>query len=259
MTPHLCPYPFTVDIAKAIETSISPARLELYQQQSKGSKEDALILYCWNISLCQSLYWPLHALEIVLRNAMAEKIKLTFGPDWYEDLTRFSTSKRDKAVKETAQIIKAKEKLDDASRPYNHDNIVAASTLGFWHGLLKSEYETSLWKPHFEDLLEVNDREEAWKKINQMKRLRNNIAHYEPIFVWANKSKRELYREYKMMVKIIRWLCPETAAWVEAHCSKTFFDTWNCAPSSFNVLPLTVSSAGTEANSGVWQFPVQPI
>jgi len=258
MTPHLCNYPFTAAISASIENAISPARLALYQEQSHGSKDDALVLYCWNMSLCQALYWPLHALEVVLRNAMAEKIKSAHGISWYEDLTQFSTARKNKAVKENDQIRKAKEKLDDGNRPYNHDNIVAASTLGFWHGLLKLEYETHLWKPLFEDLLEVNDREEAWKKINQLKRLRNTVAHYEPIFVWQNKNKRELYREYKMMLKITRWICPETAAWVEAHCSENFFNAWNCAPASINVLPLTVAEIGTEANSAVWQFPIQP-
>ncbi len=259
MTPHECNYPYTAAAVSSIESAISPARLSLYLEQSNGTKEDAMTLYCWNIALCQALYSPLHALEVVFRNAMGERIRATHGSDWYEDLTLFSTSKKVKAAKETAHIRKAKEKLDDSGRPYNHDNIVASSTLGFWHGLLKLEYETVLWQPLFQDLLEVNDREEAWKKINQMKRLRNNVAHYEPVFVWANKSRRELYREYKMMVKIVRWISPETAVWVEAHSSENFFKTWNCVPASFKTLPLSVVTPGTEANSALWQFPVQPI
>jgi hypothetical protein len=174
MMPHKCNYPLTPAIAAAIESAISPARLALYLEQSKGTKEDALVLYCWNTALCQAFYSPLHALEIVLRNAMGDKILSAHGATWYEDLTLFSASKKAKAVKETEQMRKAKEKLDDSGRPCNHDNIVAASTLGFWHGLLKSEYETALWEPLFKELLEVNDREEAWKKINQLKRLRNN-------------------------------------------------------------------------------------
>jgi hypothetical protein len=242
-------------MTNSIESAISPARLSLYLEQSGGSKNDALVLYCWNTSLCQALYWPLHAFEIVLRNAMAEKIRDAHGSAWYDDLTLFSTSRKIPAAKEIEQVEKAKNKLDDAGKPYNHDNIVAVSTLGFWHGLLKLEYETKLWTPFFEDLLEVAEREEAWRKINQLKRLRNNVAHYEPIFVWPDKRKRQLYREYKMIVKIIRWICPETAAWVESHCSKNFFDTWNCAPNAFGAGTLTVITAGTEANSAVWQFP----
>lgn len=216
-----------------------------------------MALYCWNLALCQALYSPLHALEVVLRNAMGERIRTAYGDAWYEDLTLFSNNRRARAVKETDHIRKAKEKLDDSKHPYTHDNIVAASTLGFWHGLLKLEYEAALWQPLFQDLLEVNDREEAWRKINQMKRLRNNVAHYEPIFVWPDKTRRELYREYKMMVKIVRWISPETAAWIEAHCSENFFKTWNCVPASFNSLPLSVVILGTESNSALWQFPIQ--
>jgi len=55
-----------------------------------------------------------------------------------------------------------------------------------------------------------------------------NLAHYEPIIVFRGTgNKRELFKDYKQIVRPVRWICPETAKWIEHHSADKFFADWN--------------------------------
>ncbi len=128
-----CSFPYK-NFVKSLEISLSPGRLELYEELAGGKLIDALQLYCWNTKLSQSLYWPLHAFEVGLRNAMADRIADAYGDDWYEHIATFSSSRRQAAIDEVLHVEKAKRKLDEDGLAYGHDAIVAAISLGFWLG-----------------------------------------------------------------------------------------------------------------------------
>lgn len=244
--------------------TLSEARLGRYKSLANGDAKGALLLYCWNISLGQCLYWPLHAFEIALRNALADVLKAQFGDEWFEDIKSFSTYQGSKSNKELDQIDKAKDKLDEDGHKYTHDNIVAAASLGLWHGLFKQEYEKKLYIPYFATLFDVSNREEAYRKIQQVKRLRNNIAHHEPIIVSSkHQTARELYKDYKVILKMIRWINETAAVWVESQSSEIFFETWNKCPTFFEILPLGLKAGGTKDKSENWIWftesgPVKP-
>lgn len=178
MVAHQCEFPFSKDNLQALEITLSPGRLALYEELADGRLEDALRLYCWNMSVSQALYWPLHAFEVSLRNAMADRMADAYGDDWYDYVVGFSSSQRSKANDEVAHVERAKTKLDEEGLAYGHDNIVAAISFGFWQGLLKQEYKHSLWEPLFSQIFQMIDRDETYKKVRQIKRLRNNVAHY---------------------------------------------------------------------------------
>ncbi len=255
MVAHHCVFSYTNNMLKSLETTLSPGRLALYEKLAGGNQEVALKLYCWNLGLCQSLYWPLHAFEVSLRNAMADLMADQYRDDWYEQIASFSTSRSPKPNNEAAQVEKTKRKLDEDGLAYGHDNIVAATSLGFWQGLLKLEYQDKLWRPLFSNIFEMIDREETYRKVNQIKRLRNNVAHYEPVFVFLPKvEKRVLFKDYKLMLKMIRWICPNTAQWVEYHSSGNFFAAWNYCPEFFGMPKLFVANSGEETNSQLWKF-----
>ncbi len=255
MAAHQNSFLCTSENLKSLEITLSPGRLALYEKLSAGNLEDALALYCWNMGLSQTLYWPLHAFEVSLRNAMADQMYDTFGDDWYENIASFKRTRIQRENDEAAHVEKAKRKLDEDGLAYGHDNIVASISMGFWLGLLRQEYKDKLWDPLFSKIFPMLEREEVFKKVNQIKRLRNNVAHYEPILVFLPKGdKRELFRDYKLVLKMIRWICPDTAQWAEHHSSLNFFNTWNSCPPSFNAAKLSVKKPGDEANSQLWQF-----
>ncbi|WP_208691822.1 hypothetical protein [Pseudomonas oryzihabitans] len=47
-------------------------------------------------------------------------------------------------------------------------------------------------------------------ELDRVRRFRNRMAHHEPIF------ERNLAAEYTMMINLITWRCPQTAAWLRA-------------------------------------------
>jgi hypothetical protein len=206
------------------------------------------------------LFWPLHGVEISLRNAMADRIYDKYGNDWYDQLATLKRGKKGALNAEAEKVEKAKQTLIKDGETPGHDSIVASISFGFWEGLLKPEYELLLWKEHgmFSELF-PESRDATFKKINQIKRLRNNIAHHEPIFVhWPSKQFRNLFSDFKKIVKVIRWVCPETAKWVEYHSSSDFYRAWNSAPAwltqrkELKVKPGATAAAEAESDNWCW-------
>lgn len=252
-----CSFPYK-KFLQPLETSVSPGRLALYENLAGGNLEDALKLYCWNTGLSQSFYWPLQAFEVTLRNAMADRMADAHGDQWYEKIATFSSSRRTTLSDEIKRIGKAKEKLDKDGIAYGHDAIVAAISFGFWTGLLKEEYKTKLWDPLFSNILPMIPLKEAFEKTHQIKDIRNSVAHYEPIIVFLpSANKRELFRDYKLILKLIRWICPDTAHWVEHHSAANFFAVWNTCPDFFNAPKLSTANPGEEADPQKWRFGIQ--
>ena len=56
------------------------------------------------------------------------------------------------------------------------------------------------------------------------------------------------------MLKVIRWIDADPAAWVESRSSTRFFKTWNKCPAFFTTLPLTTTEDGQEGNSDKWRW-----
>lgn len=256
--PDPCTFPYKTFLTP-LEKTLSPGRLEFYENLAKNvgktELEHALQLYCWNTSVSQALYWPLHAFEITMRNAMADAIWEAHGDDWYDNIASFSRSSRTFDSDEVKRVIKAKEKLDKDRIAYNHDTIVAAISFGFWAGLLKEEYKAQLWDPLFSMFLPMIGLKEAFEKTHYIKDLRNNIAHYEPIIAFMPRGNhRELYKDYKLILKLIRWICSDTAQWVEYHSASNFFATWNSCPEFFNVFHLSSRIIGGEGDSQNWKW-----
>jgi hypothetical protein len=246
-----CGFPYNKTYEDALEISLSPGRLRLYRRYT-GDETEVLKLYCWNTTLSQALYWPLHAFEVALRNAMADGMFEKYGDEWYEKIDSFRHGHG--TNEEVEHVNKAKRKLAQDGLAYGHDNIVATISMGFWEGLLRYDYEDRLWKPLFSEIFPI-DRSESFRKINQIKRLRNNVAHHEPVFVFLpSGDRRRLYLDYKLILKAIRWICEETADWIEYHSSQEFFNIWNGAPPCIGAPKLAVTKAGNEASSRLWQF-----
>jgi len=248
-----CTFQYSKPFITSLEVTLSAGRLHLYRQFASEDDIEALKLYCWNTSLSQVLYWPLHAIEVSLRNAMADRMFEEYGEDWFEKIDTFKRRRGEN--EEVEHVEKAKRKLDKIGLEHGHDNIIAAISMGFWEGLLKDEYAQKLWQPLFSQIFPT-DRNEAFKKVNQVKRLRNSVAHHEPIFVHVSRrrDKRLLYKDYKLILKLIRWICGDTAQWIEFHVSQEFFSTWNGAPDCISMPKITVADARNEGNSRFWQF-----
>src|SRR5205807_3002955 len=88
--------------------------------------------------------------------------------------------------------------------------VVAELTLGFWVQLTAKKYEKALWVKCLYRAFPIKlNRKALFQRMDSIKRLRNRIAHHEPIF------SRNLKQDYVEIIDAIKWICPTTSEWVE--------------------------------------------
>jgi Abi-like protein len=201
-------FSYTQQTILALERSLSSDRLSGYLAEANGNKETALRLYSWNVDVSGALYAPLQGLEVALRNALHNMLSLSYSSDWYDN-NRISLNSY--AIDE---IDKAKRMIARRNAVISPPNIVAELSFGFWIALLASNYHVSLWVPSLHKAFiksQGKKRRDIYHSLNHLRKLRNRIAHHEPIFA------RHLSSDYASIITAIEWICPETAAWVDAH------------------------------------------
>lgn len=213
------PFHFNDEILAALETSLSPERIETYIQTTNGDKERALRLYTWNTAVSAAFYGPLQGLEVALRNSMHRQLEVKYGSDWYDNpkcgLDRGALNRVDEA----------KTKLRKGNYLIDSPHIIAELPFGFWVSLLgkggqprppdtlKRNYEMTLWRPALFKAFSHSKRKrsDTHLPLDYLRTLRNRIAHHEPIFT------RHLEKDYQSIIEVTEWICPKTADWIKHH------------------------------------------
>lgn len=111
---------------------------------------------------------------------------------------------------------------------------MAALSFGFWISLLgsggrinpvgrKANYEMTLWRPAlrgaFPNCTSLT-RKQAHKPLDCLRKLRNRIAHHEPIFA------RDLANDHQHVLDVTGWISPGVRMWIEHHSRvPTLLDT----------------------------------
>ena len=78
-------------------------------------------------------------------------------------------------------------------------------------------YDARIWDKHLQRVMPNLDpkqslpmlRESIYKDLEQIRLLRNRIAHHEPIF------NRNLTDDYQNILKLVRYRCIITAEWMD--------------------------------------------
>lgn len=202
----------TIDAVKA---ALSSARMATYEAAASVQAEDdpaALVLYAWNAAVSGALLAPLHVCEVVIRNAVADALTAVYGDRWPWSPT-FERSLPDPPLGYSPR-----RDLQSARK--------AALTIGtvipelkfvFWQKMFTSRYDTRLWNaqlaqvlPHMNPAQTVAARRQLiYNEIEQLRKLRNRIAHHEPIFA------RHLADDYQKILALVSHRCPVTAAWMD--------------------------------------------
>ncbi len=203
------PFPYDAHNLPILQSSVSAARLQRYITIASGDLAQALRLYMWNTSLSEALYGPLQGLEITLRNKIHDRLTAAYGFHWYDDPRLQLRFAQQQQVNSAQQTLGFQRKRIEPAR------VIAELNFGFWIGLFGPKYETHLWRPHLRPLF-VNApspflRKDAHNALDEIRLLRNRIAHHESIL------QRPLPQEHGLILTVIHWFCAETAAWVGHH------------------------------------------
>ena len=190
--------------------ALSFQRLERYIRPNDSKNlELAIKRYQLNIQLSQSFYPALHIIEVTLRNQVYEALKNQLGRDWLLKDKQFNNLFRKSELDKTEECIK---KLRKNRKPIETPNLIAELNFGYWTSLFTSYYE-SLWrkskslKTAFPNLPKHDlKRKSISVELNAIRRLRNRIFHYEPIWHWS-----DLPEHHKRIIKVIQWMNNEAS------------------------------------------------
>lgn len=153
---------------------LSRARMAPYLSTTGGDWDRAVALYDWNTTIAAAFFESIHYLEVGLRNAMDDAASTYLGVSWLAASSSVLTSRSRKAV------AIALDHAGGATAP--HGKLVAELPFGFWWSLLADEYNRRLWQPALQHAFDGPVRRRTLHAgLDDLRRLRNRIAHHEPI------------------------------------------------------------------------------
>lgn len=199
----------TIEYEK-IRNTLSLARLSTYENKySDDDKLEALKLYQWNSEVSGAFLPCLQICEVVIRNSIAEVLAKVHGDNWAWNQGFKRTLKKHH-----------RENLEKIGNKFNKiDKVIPELNFVFWQSMLTSRNDKSLWKPHLRDVFtnieqdkSIEDlRESLYNNIEEIRLLRNRIAHHEPIF------DKDLLKIYLIITEIVKYRCDITCTWLETN------------------------------------------
>lgn len=197
----------------ALRASLSLARVATYEQAAAGAGlpiERAVELYAWNAEVSSVFLTPLHICEVVVRNAVSEALIRQYGPEW-----PWSVGLLRSLPTGGGAGYDAKMDLSLTSKKHRTTGGVVAELKNvFWEKQFTKRNDQRLWEPYLFKLFPNLDprgsvkihRQRIASDLEAVRRLRNRIAHHEPIF------NRNLRSDLLKICELVEFRCADTAA-----------------------------------------------
>lgn len=185
---------------------LSAGRLATYVVACNGDREQALRLYAWNVAVASAFWGGFNVLEVAVRNVIhAGLTRLAGREDWWIGRLRLHPFEQRRINDAISAARRAK---GDGMLP---GHVVAELSFGFWTGLLANRYHERLWVPALSQEFSclVGPRRELHRKQESLRKLRNRVAHHEPIFA------RDLAADHDRLVSVLSAISPSAVVWVQ--------------------------------------------
>lgn len=194
----------------AIVGVLSPARLTKYSA-TKPAPADALKLYAWNAHISAALMIPSHFAEVLTRNAVSEAIAAVYGHDWpwSSAFTLSLPLAHPPAYSPRRDLERTRSKHPTTGK------VVADLKFAFWGTMFTARHHDRLWKKQIHQVF-PNATEPDAKKLRErirldlddIRNLRNRLAHHEPVI------SRNLASDLARMLELVELRSTETSAWL---------------------------------------------
>jgi len=198
---------------QAIKEALSAARLGTYEAATTAVPmlPGALALYAWDAQISAAMLAPLHLCEVVMRNAVSDALVAIYGADWPWSIT-FLTSLPNPPMgfNPTKDLTKARHNKTTTG------SVIPELKFVFWQTMFTRRFDVRIWNPHLRVVLpHLNPHKTIqqlrgliYSELEQLRKLRNRIAHHEPIFL------RNLPDDFQKIHDLIAFRCPITSAWM---------------------------------------------
>ena len=211
---------FTPDEQRDLPFVISAPRFATYLQASGGDRDKALALYEWNLTLSAAFLIPLQVCEVAVRNGVAEAIEKVHGQTWPWSIGFIRSLPRPRLARDYNP---ARDLQSVAANQPTVGKVVAELKFAFWEQIFTAGQDSRIWNAHFwssfpgapTSLTVGQARITAHSDLKAIRRLRNRIAHHEPIFT------RNIADEYRRIHEMTSWRSQVAAAWMDRKQSVT--------------------------------------
>ncbi|MGS0724771.1 Abi family protein [Shewanella sp. 0m-11] len=233
----------------SIIKTLSATRLSTYKKQNlcDASDEQSLGLYLWNKQLSGHFFPILQILEVSLRNAIysayiedkEQQIEANFPQAqwqaqkqqidylWFTNI--YNPQNNFRGFK---QVDTAKNQLIKEQKPLTSDNYISKLMFGFWVNMTNQKHRSSttpgsqpiieLWprltQKVFPNALDKHGNRlsinHISSKIQDINKLRNRIAHHEPIWKATDlfdtdDAINNVVMHYDLCLRVIDWINPD--------------------------------------------------
>lgn len=166
-----------------VEWILSAGRFSTYLRAAQGDTTRALELYAWNAQVSAALMVPSHFAEVAVRNAVDEVLTVVYGSRWPWSTTL------EQALPTPARGFNPRRELCQTRIGHTTPGkVVADLKFAFWENMFTSRHDERLWRPHLMRVFphaETTDvsalRRAIYHDLDEVRRLRNRIAHHEPL------------------------------------------------------------------------------
>lgn len=192
----------------------SASRISRYLSAVSGDKKKATTLYRLNLRLSQELFTIESCFEISLRNKIDIHYLTRKGTDWLRDSALPGGMFNVRNCGKTPYIIsQGLRKLTY----YSHNKLIAEMEFGFWRYLFARHQfyaggQTLLnifpLKPHSTITVQYNYNY-IFTELEKINKLRNRIAHHEPICFLQNQSIKDTTyarTHYGLIIQLFQWM-----------------------------------------------------
>ena len=191
-----------------IQQILSPERFGTYLTECDNNVDSACELYLWNMRVSSAFFPWLSAAEVMLRNRIHLALSKAHGPawPWANGFERTLPRPKNHGFSLLEELQNTRKKHQ---RGFQTGKVIADLKFAFWQQMLKKNQEHPLWNkylyttfPNLDRGLGTSaNREAVYQRIEQIRKLRNRIAHHEPIF------NRNLNDDYQNIVALIATCC----------------------------------------------------
>lgn len=199
-----------------IREALSPARIGTYEAAVGGDIHTALVLYAWNAQVSAAFLAPLHICEVVVRNAVAAALEAKYGTNWPW------SSAFEQSLPNPGQVYNPRRDLQRARQnvPMGHvGKVIPELKFAFWQSMFTKRHDTRIWDLYLKTVLPNLDaaqpvaqlREALFNVLEVLRKLRNRVAHHEPIFT------RDLRGEFAKICDVVCYQSWVAAEWMLDH------------------------------------------
>ena len=191
------------------EAMLSKERLTSYIRDDNDCINDVIERYKNNIRISQALYPELSILEVTLRNAINTMLCSYISQTWLEDEIKQQNILFDYDYDILIKVYNDLQK-EYPNKVFTTGQIIAKLNFGFWTNLCSKRYNTKFWtkKGCFKGVFINYPQSQQHQihtlsiKLRSIRKLRNRIFHYEPIF----KKPTALLSMYNMILEVLSYL-----------------------------------------------------